>query len=167
MSVRERATVTADGERLQTLPEGAFVRDLVTHVDRRGSVCELMDPRWDDVDEPLTNSYLFTVRPGVVKGWALHEDKADRYTLLFGELEIVLYDDRDGSPTRGLVTELVLTEMRRQMLRIPPGVWHALRGLGTKDVVAVNFPTTLYEHRAPDKLGLPLDNDVIPFRFAP
>jgi dTDP-4-dehydrorhamnose 3,5-epimerase len=152
---------------MTTLPAGAFVRDLVTHVDDRGSVCELIDPRWDEVDEPLTYSYALSIRPGVIKGWGLHEEKADRYTLLFGEVQIVLYDARADSPTRGVVTDLVLTELRRQMLRIPPGVWHALRGLGTRDAVIANFPTTLYHHDAPDKLGLPVDNDVIPYRFAP
>lgn len=167
MPVRERATVTPDGKRIQALPEGAFVRDLITHVDRRGSICELIDPRWEEIGAALTYAYFFSIRPGVIKGWALHEEKADRYALLTGEIEVVLYDPREGSSTQGLVTQLVLNDLRRQMLQIPPGVWHALHGLGTVDGTLVNFPTTPYRHDAPDKIGLPLDNDVIPFRFAP
>jgi dTDP-4-dehydrorhamnose 3,5-epimerase len=163
---REPTTVTADGERLRTLPDGVVLRDLVTHVDDRGSLCELVDPRWAEIDEPLTYSYMWTIRPGVIKGWAVHEHKADRYTLLFGEVEIVLWDDREGSPTHGVVTQLFLSETRRQLLCIPAGVWHAIRGLGTRDGVLANFPTELYEHARPDKYGLPIDNDVIPFRFS-
>ena len=146
--------------------DGVVVRDLVTHVDDRGSLCELADERWDDVDAPIVSSYMWTIRPGVVKGWALHRQKADRYTLLFGEAEIVLYDERPASTTHGVVARLFVAEARRQMVRIPPGVWHAIRGLGTRDAVFANFPTTLYEHADPDKYGLPLDNDVIPFRFS-
>jgi dTDP-4-dehydrorhamnose 3,5-epimerase len=166
MATREAASVTADGERLRVLPEGAVLRDIVTHVDDRGSVCELIDPRWVEIDEPVVSSYMWTIRPGVIKGWAVHREKADRYVLLSGEAEIVLWDGRDGSPTEGVVAQLFVTELRRQLLRIPPGVWHAIRGLGSKDTVFVNFPTTLYEHDAPDKYGMPVDNDVIPFRFS-
>ena len=166
MTTREPATVTPDGERLRRLPDGVVLRDLVTHVDDRGSLCELFDPRWEGVDEPLTSSYLWTVRPGVVKGWAAHKVKADRYALLFGEAEIVLWDGRDHSPTAGLVAQLFVSDLRRQMVRIPPGVWHAIRGHGTRDAIFLNFPTELYEHAAPDKYGMPIDNDVIPFRFS-
>ena len=84
---------------------------------------------------------------------------------MFGELEVVLFDGRAESPTEGLVSRVFLTQLRRQMLRIPPGVWHAIRALGDADAVIVNFPTTLYEHDNPDKFGLPLQNDVIPYRF--
>jgi dTDP-4-dehydrorhamnose 3,5-epimerase len=166
MATKETATVTAQGERLQTLPEGVVVRDLVTHVDDRGSLCEMIDERWDEVTEPITSSFMFTVRPGIAKAWNLHRDTVDRYAVLFGEVEIVLYDDRDGSPTKGLVAQLFMTDLRRQSPRIPTGVWHALRGLGSRDTVILNFPTVLYDHGDPDKLRLPIDNDVIPFRFS-
>ena len=167
MATREPASVTSDGERLRTLPEGVTVREVITHVDQRGSLCELIDERWEGVDEPITSSYLWTIRPGVIKGWSIHREKADRYVLLFGEVQLVLYDERPGSPTEGVVTELVLTDLRRQTVRIPAGVWHAVRGLGGRDSVLVNFPTALYEHGDPDKYGMDVDNDVIPFRFEP
>jgi dTDP-4-dehydrorhamnose 3,5-epimerase len=166
MATPERATVTPSGERLGELPSGVVLRDLVTHVDERGSLCELADTRWDEIGEPLSSAYVWTVRPGVVKGWAVHKVKADRYALLFGEAEIVLWDGRDASPTAGAVAQVFVSALRRQMLRIPPGVWHAIRGHGRHDAVFVNFPTAPYEHAAPDKYGMPLDNDVIPFRFS-
>lgn len=165
MATEEPATVTAGGERLQTLPDGAVLRDLVTHVDDRGSLCEIIDERWDDVDDPITSSFVWTIRPGVIKAWNLHRETVDRYAVIFGEVEIVLYDEREDSPTSGLVTQLFLTDLRRQWLSIPAGVWHGMRGLGTRDAVLVNFPTVLYDHAEPDKLRLPVVNGVIPFRF--
>jgi dTDP-4-dehydrorhamnose 3,5-epimerase len=110
---------------------------------------------------------MFTLRPGMIKGWGLHKEHEDRYFVLFGELEIVLYDDRPDSPTRGLVASVVLSEYRRRLMNIPAGVWHANRNLGSKDVVVINFPTILYEHANPDKYRLPLDTDQIPYKFAP
>ena len=45
MASRERATVTAECERLVDLPDGVVLRDLVTQVDDRGTLCELIDER--------------------------------------------------------------------------------------------------------------------------
>jgi dTDP-4-dehydrorhamnose 3,5-epimerase len=166
MAIKEPQTVTPEGERLVTLPEGAVLRDLVTHVDERGSLCEIIDERWPEAEEPITSSFLWTIRPGVIKAWNLHDETVDRYAVVFGEVEVVLYDDREDSSTRGVVSQLILTELRRQYLVIPNGVWHGMRGLGQRDAVLINFPTVLYDHVNPDKHRLPVVNDLIPFTFS-
>ena len=162
--VRDRATVTSEGERLEPVPDGVVFRDVPTHVDERGPVVELFDPRWGWHPDPLVFVYSFTIRPGFAKGWGLHKEHEDRYVLLQGEMEVVLYDERPDSPTNGLVSRVILSEYRRRLMNIPAGVWHADRNLGDKDVV-VNFPTIQYDHSSPDKYRLPLDTDRIPFRF--
>jgi len=164
---RDTQTVTADGTSLRQLPEGTVVRDLVTHTDERGTVCELYDPRWDVHPDPLVFAYTFTIRPRAAKGWGLHREHDDRYTFLAGELEVVLYDARDDSSTSGLVSRLFLSERRRQLLTIPAGVWHAERNIGDVDAVVVNFPTIQYDHRSPDKYRLPLDSDELPVELGP
>ena len=163
--VRDHETVTPAGERVDGLPEGVVFHDVVTHIDERGSTVELFDPRWGWHSDPLVFSYAFTVRPGFVKGWGLHKEHDDRYFVLYGEMEVVLYDERPGSPTEGMVASVVLSEHRRRLMSVPAGVWHADRNLGDKDVVVVNFPTIQYDHANPDKYRLPLNNDRIPYRF--
>jgi dTDP-4-dehydrorhamnose 3,5-epimerase len=163
--VRDRQTVTPQGDSLQPLPHGVTFRDAPTHVDARGSVCEIFDPRWGWHPDPLLFVYTWTLRPGWVKGWALHRRHEDRYFVLAGELRVVLYDEREGSPTRGLVSEILLTQYRRRLMNIPAGVWHADHNVGLSDVVVVNCPTIPYDHAAPDKYRLPIDTDRIPFRF--
>jgi dTDP-4-dehydrorhamnose 3,5-epimerase len=163
--IADPATVTASGESLAQLPDGVRVRDAITHVDDRGSVCELFDPRWDWHPDPLVFAYMFTLRPGSVKGWGMHQRHADRYSLLYGDLEVVLYDGREDSSTHGLVAKVYLAEHQRRMLIIPPGVWHANHNVGLRDVVVVNFPTEPYDHANPDKYRLPLDTGEIPYRF--
>jgi dTDP-4-dehydrorhamnose 3,5-epimerase len=162
---RDRQTVTPEGEPLEELPFGASLREIRTHVDDRGTLFELYDPRWAWHPEPMVFSYCATVRPGRVKGWAIHREHEDRYALMFGEAKVVLYDDRAGSPTFGLVSQVHLSEHRRQLLNIPIGVWHATQNLGDKDLVIVNFPTKPFNHANPDKFRLPLDTDQIPYRF--
>jgi dTDP-4-dehydrorhamnose 3,5-epimerase len=162
---KDTATVRASGEPIAALPHGVAVRRATTHVDERGTVCELFDPRWHWHPDPLVFAYMFTLRPGKAKGWGLHKLHDDRYFLMSGELLLVLYDVRPASPTRGLVSKIVLSDYDRRLVNIPAGVWHANWNIGSRDVVVVNFPTRPYDHDNPDKDRLPLDTAEIPFRF--
>ncbi|MDQ4040497.1 MAG: dTDP-4-dehydrorhamnose 3,5-epimerase family protein [Actinomycetota bacterium] len=161
----DRQTVTDAGEPIDTLPHGMGAHDLITHTDDRGTVFEIYDPRWGWHEAPLVFSYVFTIRPGVIKGWGLHRHHEDRYALLFGEMELVCYDPREDSPTQGQVSKIVISEHRRRLVNVPAGVWHASRNIGDRDVVVANFPTIQYDHSAPDKVRLPLDTPEIPYRF--
>jgi dTDP-4-dehydrorhamnose 3,5-epimerase len=140
-------------------------RDLVTHTDERGTLFELFDPRWGWHDDPVVSTYVFTVRPGVAKGWALHREEEHRYAMIQGELLVVLYDERPDSPTYGLVSEIFLSEHRRRLMSIPKSVWHAVRNVGSGDAMVVNFATATFDHANPDKYRLPLNNDRIPYVF--
>ena len=164
-SLRDKQTVTPDGESIAPLPAGVVFKDVITQIDERGSVVEMFDPRWGWHADPLVYAYTFTIRPGFIKGWGMHKLHEDRYFILFGEMEVVLYDERPDSPTFGLVSRIILSEYRRRLMNIPIGVWHAEQNIGNKDVVTVNFPTILYDHANPDKYLLPLNNDRIPFKF--
>ena len=164
---RDVQTVTPAGARLATLPEGMVVRDLVTHTDERGTVCELYDPRWGISPASLVFAYTFTIRPGMAKGWGMHRKHDDRYAFLAGELELALYDARQHSATSRQQSRLVLSEAHRRLVTIPRGVWHAERNLGMTDVRVVNFPTEPYDHINPDKYKLPLDTDELPVALGP
>jgi dTDP-4-dehydrorhamnose 3,5-epimerase len=158
-------SVTPAGESLQPLPVGITFHEVITQIDDRGTVCELFDTRWNWHKDPLVFVYAFTLRPGMIKGWGMHQKHEDRYFVLFGEMEVVLYDDRPDIPTCGLVSKVVLSEYRRQLMNIPAGIWHANHNIGQKDVVVINFPTLPYDHANPDKYRLPLDTDKIPYKF--
>lgn len=163
--VRDRQTVTPAGEPIDPVPAGVSFYELSVQIDERGSVREMFDLRWNWHADPLVFVYCFTVRPGVVKGWAMHEHHEDRYYVLSGEMEVVLYDERAGSPTFGLVSKIVLSEYRPRLMNIPAGVWHADHNLGSRDAAGINFPTSPYDHANPDKYRLPLDTDRIPYKF--
>jgi dTDP-4-dehydrorhamnose 3,5-epimerase len=164
-AVQDGATVTAEGAPLRRLTDGVVIRRLPTHTDERGTVTELFDPRWRYHADPLVFCYTFTIRPGVAKGWNLHKRHEDRYAIVHGEMELVLYDPRPSSPTLGEVCRIVLSESDRCIVNVPANVWHADRNIGSSDVMVVNFPTIPYDHAAPDKWRLPLDTPLIPFRF--
>lgn len=162
---KDPATVNAAGDALSPLLRGMTFHRVTTHLDARGSVCEMFDPRWQWHPDPLVFVYMFTIRPGVIKGWGLHKLHEDRYFVISGEIEVVLYDVRPDSPTVGQVVTVVLSELDRRLMNIPAGVWHASRNIGSKDALVVNFPTIPYQHDDPDKFRLPLDTDEIPYKF--
>ena len=163
---RDQQTSAPGSEGLEAVPDGVVFRRANTLVDERGSLCEMFDERWDWPPDPLVYAYFCTIRPGVVKGWALHREHEDRYFVVQGEMEVTLYDDREDSPTRGMLVQVYLTEFDRRLMNIPAGLWHADRNVGSKDVLLVNFPTQPFDHENPDKYRLPLDTDRIPYRFA-
>jgi dTDP-4-dehydrorhamnose 3,5-epimerase len=162
---RQGPTVTREGVPIATSMPGVKRHATPTQVDERGWLVELFHPGWDIATEPLVGAYVTTVRPGWAKGWGFHMEHEDRYFLLFGELEVVIYDVRSESPTRGQLSSIRLSEFNRGMLVIPRHTWHAMRNLGSKDAVVVNFPTIEYDHADPDKYTLPLDTPLIPYSF--
>ena len=164
-AVKDRQTVSPDGKSIEALTEGVVFREAPTHTDERGSVVEMFDPRWNWHPDPFVFAYAFTIRPGIVKGWNLHKLHEDRYFLLQGELDLVLYDVRPESSTCGQICRITLTEHNRRLVNVPKNVWHADHNIGSSDVLIVNFPTMAYDHADPDKYRLPIDTPLIPFSF--
>jgi dTDP-4-dehydrorhamnose 3,5-epimerase len=110
-------------------------------------------------------AHCFTIRPGYVKGWGLHKTHEDRYFILQGDMELVLYDPRPGSSTHGDICKITMSETNRRLVNIPKFVWHAEQNIGDGDVVVIDLPTEPYNHESPDKYRLPIDTPLIPHSF--
>lgn len=162
---RDRQTVTTDGKPVLDLIEGVSFREVTTHIDERGSLVEIYDTRWGWHPAPVVFAHCFTIRPGFVKGWGLHETHQDRYFILFGDMELVLFDPRPNSSTYGKINKILMSESNRRLVNIPTHVWHAEHNVGTADVVVIDLPTEPYNHAAPDKYRLPIDTPLIPYSF--
>jgi dTDP-4-dehydrorhamnose 3,5-epimerase len=158
-------TVTAEGELVAPLIDGVLVRPQVTQVDDRGTLCEILDLRWQVSDDPIVSVYQFTIRPGKAKGWHVHRLHDDRIFISRGEIKVALYDDRENSPTYGMLNELHRSEVQRTLMVIPHGVYHAHVNVGSGDAMLISMPTRAYNHAAPDVYRLPLDTTEIPYCF--
>ncbi|GAB3254364.1 dTDP-4-dehydrorhamnose 3,5-epimerase family protein [Nocardioides dilutus] len=161
-ATRDQQTVLPDGTSVAAVIDGVKMRSTPNHVDHRGSVFEIFEGQGDYWDEPVVYAYQFSIRRGLIKGWGLHEHKRDRYTLISGEVLVILYDARPDSPTSGVVQRIVLSDRGVRNLTIPTHVWHLNINLGPDEAFLINFPTEAYNHAAPDRLLLPWDTDVIP-----
>ena len=65
-------------------------------------------------------------------------------------MKLALYDDRDGSATRGVVQEAFLGDANSMPVRIPPMIWNGVKGLGQAPAVIANCATFPHD---PDEIG--------------
>jgi len=165
-ALRDKGTTVVGGHsRDEDLLEGMQFHETSRHHDERGWLVEAFDMRWSWHELPYPYGYVVSINPGMVKGWALHQNDEDRYFVIRGVMEMVTFDPRPDSATCGKVSRVVLSADRPRIINIPRNVWHADHNIGTSDCVLMNFPTGPYNHAEPDKYRLPLDTDLIPFKF--
>lgn len=162
---QDRQTVTVDGEPLVQLIEGVVMRSSVTHIDERGTLCEIHTPHGAPLPAPVVYVYQFTIRPGKIKGWHVHYLHDDRIFISQGQVKVVLYDSRPNSPTYRMVNEIYRSDLDRNLMVIPAHVFHAHQNIGTTDALFVSMPTRAYQHDGPDVYRLPIGTDQIPYQF--
>lgn len=143
---------------------GVKVKQLKAIPDERGYVMEMLRCD-DDIYEKFGQTYITTCYPGVIKGWHYHKVQTDHFTCIRGMVKVVLYDDRDGSTTRGEVNEFFMGEKNSILLKIPRGVLHGFKAIGNETAVIVNVPTEPYNRENPDEYRVPYDSKDIPYNW--
>ncbi len=145
--------------------DGVATKQLKVIPDERGRLMEILRAD-DDLFMKFGQIYMTTGYPGVVKAWHYHKVQFDHFCVLKGMMKVVLYDAREGSPTRGEVNEFFLGEHRPVLLRIPALVFHGFKTISTEEALLINMSTEPYDPAAPDEFRVhPHDND-IPYDWA-
>jgi dTDP-4-dehydrorhamnose 3,5-epimerase len=145
--------------------EGVKIRKLRLIPDERGYLMEMMRTDWEEY-EKFGQVYVTAVYPGVVKGWHYHKIQSDHFICVQGMAKVVLYDSREGSPTKGEINEFFIGSLNPAMLKIPPGVMHGFKGISQETTLIVNVPTELYNYQQPDEYRLPAHTDQIPYDWS-
>jgi dTDP-4-dehydrorhamnose 3,5-epimerase len=145
--------------------EGVKLRKLRLIPDERGYLMEMMRTDWDEY-EKFGQVYVTAVYPDVVKGWHYHKIQSDHFICVQGMAKVVLYDSREGSPTKGEINEFFIGSLNPAMLKIPPGVMHGFKGISQETTLIVNVPTELYNYQQPDEYRLPAHTDQIPYDWS-
>jgi dTDP-4-dehydrorhamnose 3,5-epimerase len=138
--------------------DGVLVIPLKRIPDERGTVMHMLkrtDPHFIEFGE----IYFSKIYPGVVKGWHKHAEMTLNYACIHGRIKLVLYDDRDGSPTRGQVMEIFLGPDNQSLVQIPPGVWNGFKGMGSEMAIVANCCTMPHDPSLSIRLD-PFDNDI-------
>ena len=120
--------------------EGVSVHPLRQIPDERGKIMHMLradDPHFERFGE----IYFSLVYPGTIKGWHRHRRMTLNYAVVQGAIKLALFDDREGSATKGEVTELFVGESNYCLVIIPPGIWNGFKGIGTVPALVANCAT--------------------------
>jgi len=110
--------------------DGVEVIPLKQICDERGRVMHMM--RCDSpYFEKFGEIYFSNVFPGAIKGWHKHSKMGLNYAVVRGMIKLVLYDDREGSKTKGELNEFFLGENNYCLVKIPRMIWNGFKGYGT------------------------------------
>jgi len=134
-----------------------------------GYLTEVARASWEILDAPVVQVHSTTTFPGRVRAWGLHRAITDRLFVASGLVKLVVFDGRQGSPTFGLITEVVIGEKNPGLLIIPPSLYHGWKNIGPSDAIIINMPDKMYNYESPDALHLSWDSEkaraLIPYRW--
>ena len=132
------------------LIDGVTARSLRVIPDERGWIAEIL--RADDPEfTKFGQVYVSATYPGVVKAWHYHKHQVDHFACVAGMVKLVLFDTREGSPTKGLVNEFFIGEQQPMLVRVPNGVYHGWKCISVTPSLVVNVPNEPYHRTEPDE----------------
>lgn len=143
--------------------EGVQIIPLKRIPDERGTILHMLRsdaPHFTGFGE----IYFSTVYPGVIKGWHLHKEMILNYAVVKGTIKLVLYDDREGSSTKGEVQEIFLGDNAYNLVQIPAFVWNGFKGAGTAEAIVANCSSI--SHRADEIVRMDPFDPSIPYDWA-
>lgn len=141
--------------------DGVIVTPLRQFFDERGRVMHMLRE-----DSPVFTRfgevYFSCTHPGAIKAWHRHKRMTLNYTVVYGEIKCVLFDDRPDSPTRGQVQELFVSPENYCLVTIPPLIWNGFKGIGDKSAIVANCSTLPHdpdeiERKSPFDASIPYD----------
>ena len=131
-------------------------------VDQRGKVMHMVRrdmPGFSGFGE----IYFSTINAGAVKAWHRHKLMTQNYAVPFGTIHLVLYDDRQNSPTCGRLQEITIGENNYCLVTIPPMIWYGFTTQKPSFAIIANCASLPHDPEEVERLhpGSPK----IPFRW--
>ena len=142
---------------------GAKVRKLSVHCDERGRLMEILRKDDPEMDVTFGQVYMTTAYPGVVKAWHYHKFQTDHFVCLYGMMKVVLYDDREDSPTKGEVNQFFMGPHNPIIVEIPKLVYHGFKCVSETEALVVNYTTMCYDYKNPDEYRIDPHSGQIPY----
>jgi len=140
--------------------DGVAIKTLKVIPDERGRLMEILRSD-DDIFAGFGQVYITTTYPRVVKAWHYHRMQDDFIACVRGMIKLVLYDDREGSSSRGEVNEFYIGDHSPRLVRVPCMVYHGWKCISLEEAIIVNTPTMVYNYAEPDEFRIdPHDNDI-------
>ncbi|OPY70588.1 MAG: hypothetical protein A4E57_00430 [Syntrophorhabdaceae bacterium PtaU1.Bin034] len=144
--------------------EGVKVKKLKLIPDERGRLMEMLRSD-EDIFVKFGQVYMTTTYPQVVKAWHYHKKQDDFIVCVKGMLKLVLYDNRDGSSTKGDIDEFFIGDHNPSLVKVPRMVYHGWKCISPDEAIVINVPTEPYNASEPDEYRVDPHNNNIPYRW--
>lgn len=143
--------------------EGVRLTELRQINDHRGAVLHMI--RSDAAEfTRFGECYFSEVFPGAIKAWKRHRVQTQNLAVPVGRIRLVIYDDREGSATKGQLQELELGRPDAYLrLQIPPGLWYGFSCVGGSPALLANCADFPYDPMESDFRSI--DDAGIPYRW--
>jgi dTDP-4-dehydrorhamnose 3,5-epimerase len=145
--------------------EGVKIKKIIKHCDDRGFFAELVRDGEPELLSRFGQASWSMSYPGVIKAFHFHENQDDLWFFPSGNSQVVLYDLRNNSKTKGVTDVFYMGEENPILLLIPKGVAHGYRVLGQKPATIIYFTTESYNPKEPDEKRIPWDDPSIGFNW--
>lgn len=127
------------GEVITTKPmiDGVAIHPLKQIKDDRGSVMHILrkDDPWF---KAFGEVYFSSIKAGVVKAWKRHSKMIQSFAVPVGEIDLVVYDDRPESKTKGIIQKITVGVEHYGLVQIPSLVWYGFKGVASGESLIVN-----------------------------
>ncbi len=153
--------------------DGVVVKPLVVHADvaeageaitQPGFLMEVL--RDDDRLLRRFGQTTFTVAyPGTIKAFHWHARQDDLWFVASGTVRWVLYDVREGWPSKGKTDVLTAGAGNYKLIVIPVGVAHGYQVIGNEPVLLFYHTTESYDPKNPDEQRIAHDDPKIGFNW--
>ncbi len=144
----------------ETTPiEGALLLPLTRHADARGWFLEARRESWFSGlgGKPSLQTNVVWSRRGVLRGLHFHEQgQDDLFFCATGDVRVVLFDRRPGSPTEGVAWSVDIGDVNPAAVYVPGRVAHGYEALS--DCLFVYHVTHEYDGASPDEHTFPWDD---------
>lgn len=164
-ATKDSAHVSPTWNLLEEGIDGVQLHEVKNFITRHACLTEIFRTDWGLLDKPVAHITHVAFRPGQVSAWHMHRLQTDHLFVVAGTFKFVLYDDREGSPSRGRVQEARASILRPTLLIVPPGIWHGAENLEQETSCFINFFDREYNYADPDEWRLPIDAEEIPYSF--
>jgi dTDP-4-dehydrorhamnose 3,5-epimerase len=144
--------------------EGVQVRDINKIPDERGFFAEVIRKDWADMfgQEWISQMNLSLSYPGIIRAWHRHaRGQVDYFLVIQGTMKIVAYDDNKESLTYQKMVEVVASEERLQLVRVPGHYWHGTKTVSSKPSLTIYFVNNVYDYNNPDEERRPWNDSSI------
>jgi dTDP-4-dehydrorhamnose 3,5-epimerase len=142
--------------------DGLKIKKLKVIPDERGRLMEILRSD-DEIFEKFGQVYMSATYPGVVKGWHMHHQQADNICCVHGMVKLVIYDGREGSPTKGQIDEFFIGEHNPMVVHVPHHLQHGWKCISEQTALIVNTPTEPFHYAHPDEHRLSPHTEDIPY----